>query len=166
MAKKNEIKYNILSKTANNYGTFAFTKDNVNYVGNAFAVVYGMDDDEFKAAIEKSKAVQMDDVDKIKIVTEHIANIKKNGKKAIYTRVCFNSTNGLVHFFQTDPCMFITLYDNLYALVKDLTIDSMIGNNKTGGIVFGSGNKEILILPMKLKLNNGVENVLNKLLEG
>lgn len=53
MAKKNEIKYNILSKTVNNYGTFAFTKDNINYIGNTFAVVRGMNDDEFKTAIDK-----------------------------------------------------------------------------------------------------------------
>lgn len=166
MAKKNEIKYNILSKTANNYGTFAFTKDNINYIGNSFVVIRGMNDDEFKTAIDKAKAEKLDREDSINIIVNNINEVKEKGTSTKYTKLCFNSINGLVHFFKTDNGIIINLYDKFYSILKDQYIKKIIGLNFVQGVVFElADGKDVMILPMKLKLNGEEANTLEKLLD-
>lgn len=166
MAKKNEIKYNILSKIANNHGVYYFTKDNINYIGNSFVVVCGMNDDEFKTAIDKTKAEKLDKDTAISIVTDHINEVKEKGTSAKYTKFCFNSISGLVHFFKTDNGIIINLYDKFYSILKDQYIKKIIGLNSVNGVVFEfADGKDVMIMPMKLKLNGEEANTLEKLLD-
>lgn len=166
MAKKNEIKYNILSKTADNNGVYYFTKDNINYIGNSFAVVRGMNDDEFKAAIDKAKAEKLDKDTAISIVTNHTNEVKEKGASTKYTKLCFNSISGLIHFFKTDNGIIINLYDKFYSILKDQYIKKIIGLNSVKGVVFElADGKDVMILPVKLKLNGEEANTLEKLLD-
>lgn len=166
MAKAKEIKYNTLSKTANSHGVYYFTKDNINYIGNAYAVIRGMNDDEFKTAIDKAKAEKLEREDSINIVVNHINMVKNKGLSVKYTKFCFNTVNGLVHFFKMDNGTIINLYDKFYSLLKDQKINKIIGLNSTKGVVFElTDGKDIMILPMKLKLNEEKADILEKVFD-
>lgn len=165
MAKAKEIKYNILFKTADSHGVYCFTKDNVNYIGNSFAVIRGMNDEEFKTAIDKAKAEKLDKESTINIVVNHVEEVKNKGCHTTYTKLCFNSSSGLIHFFKTENDIVVNLYDKFYAMLKDQQVSHIFGLSSDKGLVFElNDGKDVMILPMKLKLNGSEAKILEKVL--
>lgn len=166
MAKAKEIKYSILSKTADAHGVYCFTKDNVNYIGNSFAVIRGMNDEEFKTAIDKAKAEKLDRENTIDIVVNHVEEVKNKGCYATYTKLCFNSSSGLIHFFKTENDIVVNLYDKFYAMLKDQQVSHIFGLSPERGLVFElNDGKDIMILPMRLSLNGIEAENLEKVLD-
>lgn len=166
VAKAKEIKYAILSKTADSHGVYYFTKDNINYIGNIYIVVRGMNDEEFRVAIEKAKAEKLDKDDTIDIAVNHVNEVKNKGYHAAYTKLCFNSASGLVHFFKADNGLVINLYDKFYALLKEQQVSHIFGLSPERGLVFElNDGKDIMILPIRLSLNGIEAENLEKVLD-
>lgn len=166
VAKAKEIKYTILSKTTNSYGVYYFTKDNINYIGNIYAVVRGMNDEEFKVAIEKTKAKKLDRDDTINVIVNHVEKVKNKGYHTKYTKLCFNSSSGLVHFFKADNDLVINLYDKFYALLKDQKVNHIFSLSPNMGLVFElNDGKDIMVLPIRLNLNGAEAENLEKVLD-
>ncbi len=162
MAKKKEIKYNLLNKTANESGTIFDTHEGIHYVGNVYCVVYGMNDEEFNLAIDKSKANEYNGLGEK--VFNVVKNLKSANTTAEYTNICYDSYEGMLHYFRTSKGNIVRLNGKFFEIVKDLDIINVYGLNMQDAIVFElKDGKGVMIFPM-LK-SDGKNEMIEKIIE-
>lgn len=150
MAKVKEIKYNFLQKTANNIGVLYHTANNVNYIGNSFCVVYGMNDEEFKTAIEKTKAEENDIISEQ--VNEIVEDVKGHEIEGEYTRVCYDSYNGLVNFFRSYNGAIVAVKNCFFEPIKNLPVNKIYCYGTTKGLVIElADGRTIVIMPYAIR---------------
>lgn len=164
MAKKKEIKYNLLSKTADSRGALFETYNGVHYVGNSYCVIFGMGDEEFALAVEKSKAIEYESFGKIGMDAANI--VKWEGITAEYTHICYNTHEGMVHYFRTSKGKIVRLKDKFFEIVKDLDVVKVYGLDSNRPIVFElKDGKNVVVFPciMNGKKNEMIEKIIEKI---
>ena len=146
MAKTKENKYNILHKTANGRGVMYCTQNGINYIGNAYMVVYGMNDDEFNKAIEKAKAVENLVIgEQASIIIDDVKGHKVEGE---YTKVCYDSANGMISFFRADNEEIVPIQYCFFEFVKELPVNKVwCYSDKAGVVIELTDGRSVVIMP-------------------